>query len=79
MNMTCKSPEVTGDRATFATCEVVIFEEQELWIMVFNPVIDIRPKTGTGRLKDVIFRNDFSLGLPEHFVQHVKPKGMSRL
>jgi hypothetical protein len=53
--MTCKSPELTGDGATFATYEVIIFENQELWVVVFNPVIDIRPKTRTSRFKDVIF------------------------
>jgi hypothetical protein len=46
---------------------------------VFDSVINICPETWPGGLKDVIFRNDFSLCLAKHFFQYVKPEGMSRL
>lgn len=46
---------------------------------VFDSMINICPETRPGGLKDVIFRNDFSLRLAKHFFQYVEPEGMSRL
>ena len=55
MKMTCKSAELTRDRAAFSTCEMVVFEEQEIRMTVFDPVINICPKTRSGGLENVIF------------------------
>jgi hypothetical protein len=54
MQMTCKSAELTRFRGAFSACETVVPKKQEIWIMVFDPVINRRPKPWSGRLENVI-------------------------
>ena len=53
--MACKSAELAGDRAAPAACEMFVFEQQKIRMMVSDPVIDICPKTWSGGLENVIF------------------------
>ena len=55
MKMACKSAELTRDCAASAACEVVVFEEQEIWMMALDSVVNIYPKTWSGGLENVIF------------------------
>jgi hypothetical protein len=55
MKMACKSAELTRDRAASVACKVFVSEEQNIRVMVFDPVIDICPKTWSGGLENVIF------------------------
>ena len=55
MKMACKGAELTRDCTASAACEVIVFEEQEIRVMVFGAVIDICPKTRSRGLENVVF------------------------
>jgi hypothetical protein len=55
MKMACECAELARDRTASAACEVAVLEEQKIRMIDFDPVIDIRPKTRSGGLENVIF------------------------
>jgi hypothetical protein len=58
---------------------MVVFEQYQIRVAVLDAVINVRQKTRSGGLQNVMFRNDCAPRPAKHFIQQIKPKEMSRL